>query len=46
MKNLIADPAHAGERQRMERLLEDTSRDAGPDRMPVYEGIVHMRPKS
>ncbi len=44
-RNLIDDPAHADERQRMERLFDEASREAGPDRMPVYEGIVHMRPK-
>jgi N-acetylglucosamine-6-sulfatase len=44
-RNLISDPAHAEQRRQMERLLEERSRDAGADRMPVYEGIVHMRPK-
>ncbi len=45
LRNLIGDPAHAGQRQELERLLADVSREAGPDQMPVYEGIVHVRPK-
>jgi arylsulfatase A-like enzyme len=45
LNNLINAPAHADERQLLERLLEETSRAAGPDSMPVYEGIVDVRPK-
>ena len=44
LKNLAADPAHAARRREMERLLDEESRKAGPDRMPVYEGIVNVRP--
>jgi hypothetical protein len=29
----------------MQRLFDETSRAAGADRMPVYEGIVDVRPK-
>jgi hypothetical protein len=44
LRNLIADPGHASTRREMERLLEDVSRQAGADRMPVYQGIVNVRP--
>lgn len=44
MRNLIADPAHASQRREMERLFDRVSREAGPDRLPVYEGIVNVRP--
>jgi N-acetylglucosamine-6-sulfatase len=44
-RNLVNDPAHAGTLATMQRLFDDTSRDAGSDRMPVYEGIVDVRPK-
>jgi N-acetylglucosamine-6-sulfatase len=45
LRNLIDEPAHAEDRRRMEQLFERVSAEAGPDRMPVYEGIVHVRPK-
>jgi N-acetylglucosamine-6-sulfatase len=45
LRNLISDPAHAETRQAMERLFDEASLEAGPDSMPVYEGIVDMRPK-
>ena len=45
LRNLIADPAHAEQRRHLEQLFEEVSREAGSDRMPVYEGIVHVRPK-
>jgi arylsulfatase A-like enzyme len=44
LRNLIDDPAHAGTRRTLERRLADVSREAGPDRMPVYAGIVNVRP--
>jgi arylsulfatase A-like enzyme len=45
LRNLIADPDHAATRERMEALFARVSAEAGPDRMPIYEGIVHMRPE-
>lgn len=45
MRNLIGDPAYASLRREMANLLEATSREAGPDRMPVYKGIADVRPK-
>lgn len=45
LRNLIDDPAHADQRRVMEELFAEESGTAGPDRMPVYEGIVHVRPK-
>ena len=44
LRNLIADPAHAARRRALEALFEQVSREAGPDRMPVYDGIVNVRP--
>ena len=44
LRNLIADPAHAATRRALERRFEDLSREAGPDSMPVYAGIVNVRP--
>ncbi len=44
LRNLIDDPAHAARRRELERLFEQVSRDAGPDRMPTYDGIVNVRP--
>jgi arylsulfatase A-like enzyme len=44
LRNLIDDAAHAADRQRLERLFEEVSARAGTDLMPVYEGIVHVRP--
>ena len=43
--NLVSDPAHAETLTTMQRLFDETSRAAGADRMPVYEGIVDVRPK-
>ena len=45
LRNLIDDPVHAGDRRRMEDLFTKVSGEAAPDRMPLYEGIVHVRPK-
>jgi arylsulfatase A-like enzyme len=44
MRNLIDDPRYAGRRLEMQRLLERVSGEAGPDRMPIYDGIVNVRP--
>ncbi len=44
-RNLINDPAFASRRRSLERELERLSKRAGPDRMPVYEGIVNVLPK-
>lgn len=44
LRNLIADPAHAAQRARMEQLFVEVSQAAGEDQMPVYEGIVDVRP--
>lgn len=44
LRNLIADPAYAARRAEMQTLLERVSQEAGPERMPVYEGIVNVRP--
>jgi N-acetylglucosamine-6-sulfatase len=44
LHNLIDDPAHAATRRDLERRLAAMSREAGPDRMPVYAGIVDVRP--
>lgn len=43
--NLADDPRFARQRRRLERELERLSRQAGPDRIPVYEGIVNVLPK-
>jgi N-acetylglucosamine-6-sulfatase len=45
LRNLIDDPAHAAHRKELERLFEAVSREAGPDQMPVYQGIRNLRPK-
>lgn len=45
MRNLANDPAWAKQRQALERELARLSRAAGPDVMPVYEGIVNVLPK-
>jgi N-acetylglucosamine-6-sulfatase len=45
MRNLAADPAWSKKRTELERQLEDFSKAAGPDIMPVYEGIVNVLPK-
>lgn len=44
LRNLIDDPAHAATRRELERRFDDVSREAGPDQMPVYAGIVDVRP--
>ncbi len=44
LRNLIDVPAHAATRRDLERLFDRVSREAGPDRMPVYDGIVNVRP--
>ncbi len=43
--NLADNPRFARQRQRLERELTRLSRQAGPDRIPVYEGIVNVLPK-
>ena len=43
--NLIDDPAYARQRRRLEKDLDSLSREIGPDRMPVYEGIINVLPK-
>jgi arylsulfatase A-like enzyme len=45
LRNLIDDPAYAAHRREMEQLFEAVSREAGPDRMPVYKGIRNERPR-
>jgi N-acetylglucosamine-6-sulfatase len=45
MRNLAADPAWSKKRTELEHQLEDFSKAAGPDIMPVYEGIVNVLPK-
>jgi hypothetical protein len=45
LSNLINVRALAATRQPLERLLDVAARVPGPDSMPVYEGIVDMRPK-
>ncbi len=45
MRNLIADPGHAAKRAELERELARVSKAAGPDKMPVYEGITNVLPK-
>lgn len=45
LRNLIHDPAFASIRKKLERELARLSKQAGPDRMPVYEGIVNVLPK-
>jgi arylsulfatase A-like enzyme len=45
LRNLAADPAHAATLREMRERLAAVSREAGPDRMPVYGGIVDKRPQ-
>ena len=45
MRNLIADPGHAARRAELERELARVSKAAGPDKMPVYQGITNVLPK-
>jgi len=45
MHNLADDPQYAAKRRELERELARLSRQAGPDRMPVYAGITNMLPK-
>ncbi|MCW5558541.1 MAG: DUF4976 domain-containing protein, partial [Verrucomicrobiae bacterium] len=45
LRNRIGDPSLAGIRRKLERELERQSRRAGPESMPVYEGIVNVLPK-
>lgn len=42
MHNLIDDPKWARQRRVLERELQRLSRQAGPDKMPVYEGIINV----
>lgn len=43
--HVIADPGHAAKRAELERELARISQAAGPDEMPVYEGITNLLPK-
>ena len=45
LRNLVADPTHAARVREMEQALARVSAEAGPDAMPIYEGIVNVRPK-
>ena len=45
LRNLIDDPRYADKRRELERELARCSKQAGPDRMPVYQGIVNVLPK-
>jgi len=45
MRNLIDDPNHATKRVELERELAQLSKEAGPDKMPVYQGITNVLPK-
>jgi arylsulfatase A-like enzyme len=45
MTNLISRSQYASERRRLQRALEKLSQQAGPDLMPVYEGIQNVQPK-
>ena len=45
LRNRINDPTAAAKRAELEQELEKLSRAAGPDAMPVYEGIVNVLPK-
>jgi arylsulfatase A-like enzyme/sugar phosphate isomerase/epimerase len=45
MRNLISSPQQAAQRAKLERTLEALSQQAGPDAMPVYEGIQNVLPK-
>ena len=43
--NLIDDPRLAAKRTKLAAEFEKLSREAGPDSMPLYEGIMHVLPK-
>lgn len=45
MQNRIHDPAAAGMLRKLSRELDRQSRAAGPEDMPLYEGIVHVLPQ-
>jgi N-acetylglucosamine-6-sulfatase len=45
LRNLINDPAFASKRKMIERELAKLSKQAGPDQMPVYQGIINVLPK-
>ncbi len=45
MRNLIDDPKSAAKHKELERELARLSKQAGPDRMPIYAGITNMLPK-
>jgi arylsulfatase A-like enzyme len=44
-QNLFNDPRFSKQREHLERELNRLSREAGPDRMPVYQGIKMELPK-
>lgn len=43
--NLIDDPRWAAQRKKLERELDKLSKQIGPEKMPVYEGITNVLPK-
>jgi arylsulfatase A-like enzyme len=45
MTNLIASAKHTQQLQQLKGELEQLSKQAGPDVMPVYEGIQNVLPK-
>ncbi len=45
MTNLVSSPRHANQARSLERRLKQVSKQAGPDVMPVYEGIQDVLPK-
>lgn len=44
-RNLIDDPRWATQRKKLERELDKLSKQIGPEKMPVYEGITNVLPK-
>ena len=45
MRNLANNPDHATQRRALEQRLNELSKAAGPDRMPLDEGITNILPK-
>jgi hypothetical protein len=45
LRNLAGDPAQAKQRKILEGRLEELSKAAGPDPIPVDEGISNVPPK-
>lgn len=44
-RNLMGDPKWSAQAKKLERELARLSRAAGPDHMPVYQGIINVLPK-